>query len=159
DTLEPANFAARRRAAAARAGLGEVAGAVQDLLAIAREQSDLKQFGGSVETLAEAGRLAPDNADIGQRLFEIHCDLQVFAQARAYAETAEQLRQPAEAVEGAGRGDEALELRVEAARLDGSDPADRLALVAMEISRGRGDEAVAIALELLQKDPGWRERV
>jgi tetratricopeptide (TPR) repeat protein len=160
DTLDPTNFAARRRAAAARAGLGEVAEAVQDLLTIARDQSDLKQFGGSVETLAEAGRLAPDNADIGQRLFEIHVDSQDFIRARPYAVTAEQLRQLAEAVEGAGGGDEALELREEAARLDPeSDPAHRLALVAIEISQGRGDEAVAIALELLQRDPVWRERI
>jgi tetratricopeptide (TPR) repeat protein len=160
DTLDPANFAARRRAAAARAGLGEAAEAVQDLLVIARSQTDLKQFSGAVETLSDATRLAPDDADIGRRLFDIHVDARDFAQARTYAGTPEQLRQLADAVESAGRGDEAIELRGEAARLDPeSEPADGLTLVAMEIRQGRGDEAAAIALDLLQKDPACRERV
>ena len=160
DTLDPVNFAARRRAAAARAGLGEAAQAVEDLLAVARDQADLKQLGGAVETLSDAARLAPDNADINRRLFDIHVDAQDFAQARTYAATSEQLRQLADALDGAGRADEALELRTDAARLEpGGDPADRLTLVAVEICQGRGDEAVAIALELLQTDSAWRERI
>jgi len=159
-TLDPANFAARRGAAAARAGLGEVAEALRDLTGIAGELSGLKRFGDAVDVLAEAGRLAPDDPDINQRLFDVHLEAEDFDRARASATTADQFRQLADAFERSGRVDDALALRGEAARLDpGSAPADRLALVAMEIRQGRGDEAVAIALDLSHTDPEWRGKV
>jgi tetratricopeptide (TPR) repeat protein len=160
DTLDRANYSARRAAAAARATLGDVSDAVRDLLTIALELGDLQRFKEAVEALSEAGRLAPDDADVRRRLFDVHVDSGDVARAREFATTSDQLRQLADALERSGGGDEAFELRGELARLDsGDDPAGRLALVSMEIRSGRSDEAAAIALELLQKHPAWRERI
>ena len=105
DTLDPANYSARRAAAAARAALGEVPDAVRDLVTIARELCDLSRFRDAVEVLSEAGRLAPDDDEVRRRLFDVHVEAGDFPEARACASTSDQFRVLADALERSGRHD------------------------------------------------------
>ncbi len=160
NTLDPSNYSARRAAAAARVALGEVPDAVRDLVTIARDLCDLSRFRDAVEVLSEAGRLAPDDDEVRRRLFDVHVEAGDFPEARACASTSDQFRVLVDALERSGRHAEALEIGCEAARLDpASDVGERLALVSIEIRQGHGEEAAAIAFELLQTDPAWRDQI
>ena len=144
-TLDPANYTARRAAAGERAGLGDTTGAAQDLAVMARELQDLERLPEAIEVLQEAVRLAPGDEALRARLFDALVANGQTDQAREFA-SADQLRQMT------GEPDES-------SRADGAQGGDRVSLIAMEILRGRGDEAAAGALELLQADPSVRSHI
>jgi tetratricopeptide (TPR) repeat protein len=144
-TLDPANYAARRAAAGERAGLGDAAGAAQDLDVMASELQELERLPEAIDVLQEAARLAPGDEALRARLFDVLAANGQTDQAREFA-SADQLRQLTGESQQSSRGEE-------------GQGGDRVSLIAMEIQRGRGDEAAAGALELLQSDPSARSQI
>jgi len=144
-TLDPANYAARRAAAGERAALGDTAGAAQDLDVIARELQELERLPEAIDVLHEAARLAPGDEALRARLFDVLVANGQTDQAREFA-SADQLRQLT--------GEPS-----ESSRTDDGQNGDPVSLIATEIQRGRGDEAAAAALELLQADPSARSQI
>jgi tetratricopeptide (TPR) repeat protein len=158
-TLDPANYAARKAAAAERAGIGDTAGAAQDLAVMAKELQDLERQPEAIDALREAARLAPGDQALRARLFDALVASGQTEQAREFA-SAEQLQQlsgePEESPHAAQVHEPQRESQPLAPATDGSD---RVSLIATEIQRGHGDDAAAHALELLQSDASVRSQI
>ena len=156
-TLDPANYPARRTAAAERAGIGDASGAAQDLLKMADELQDLERTPEAIDAVQDALRFAADDEALRTRLFDLLVAQGQLDRARELASSAEQLRGLADAFETADRSSDALALRSEATRLGpSSEIGASVALAAAAMQQGRGDEAAAMALELLQAEPALR---
>ena len=135
-TLDPADFGARSAAASARVKIGDVAGAVSDLKALAAELAEKGRQTDAFEALRQAALLTPDDDEIRERLLDLYVAAGAFAQARACAATVEQFKALAATLEAKGHPDEALEALRDAARLDPADAALKTEIARAFIARG-----------------------
>jgi tetratricopeptide (TPR) repeat protein len=135
-TLDPADFKARANAARARAEIGDNAGALSDLTALAADLRGKGREADAIEVLEHAAALNPDNNEIRERLIAACLAAGDLERARRVAATADQLKSLAAALDAAGTPDQALEARREAARLDPADSRLREDLARAFVARG-----------------------
>jgi tetratricopeptide (TPR) repeat protein len=135
-TLDPADYDGRTRAAAARVEVGDVDGAIRDLKQIALELGGRGRHADAAEALQAAVRLAPDAADLRRQIVDAYIAAEDFARARDCSTTAIELKWLADGLDLRGRHDEAVEVRVEAARLDPGDNEIRTLLARAFVDRG-----------------------
>ena len=98
-TLDPSDFDRRIGAATARAELGDVRDAVDDL----------KQIAGELEELRRAVLLDPGAEAIRAQLLDFYVGAEDFGRAREFATTVDQLKALADALDLRGRHDEAID--------------------------------------------------
>jgi tetratricopeptide (TPR) repeat protein len=135
-SLDPADFAARAAAAAARVDIGDLPGAVSDLKDLAAEFTEAGRQPEAIEALRQAALINPDDGEIRERLLNVYVAAGDFDRARECAATAEQFKSLAASLEHLGRADDALGALREAARLDPTDTALRTHLARTFVARG-----------------------
>src|SRR5581483_11606370 len=135
-SLDPEDFAARRRAAAARVQINDTPGAVDDFKAIAAELVEKERHAEAIEALREAAVLAPDDEAVRERLLDAFLVIGDLAQARDCAATAAQFKQVASALEAQGHQQEALDVLREVARLEPDDAELKAYLARAFVARG-----------------------
>ncbi|HEV3058058.1 MAG TPA: tetratricopeptide repeat protein [Vicinamibacterales bacterium] len=153
-TLDPADYVGRARAAAARVEVGDVDGAIRDLKQIALELAGRGRHADAAEALQGAARLAPDAADLRRQIVDAYMAAEDFPRAREWSSTAPELKWLADGLDLRGRHDEAVEVRVEAARLDPGDHEIRTLLARAFVERGDlGRAAEYLTTETAGDDP------
>ncbi len=120
-TLDPADYKARMAAAASRAEIGEISGAVDDFKAMAAELSEDNRQREAIEPLRQAALLAPDDEGIRELLMNVYLAAGDLTRARECAVTPRHFKSLAAALDQVGSTDEALGMLREAARLDPAD--------------------------------------
>lgn len=135
-TLDPDDLDARLGAARAAAEIGDRATAVGELRAVASRLSALDRPAEALEVLQQALALAPDDRELRRQLVDGWLALGQIERARPVADTPETLQQIAAALDEAGRGDDALEVLGEAARLDPANASLRARLAQAHAARG-----------------------
>jgi len=120
-SLDPADYQARAAGARARVYLGDVGGALNDLLQLAADAVSRGNPSDAIVVLREATGLEPGNLDVRARVADAYLAAGDVAQARRLAVTAHQFAAVGVAFEAAGRPDEALESWREGARLYPTD--------------------------------------
>jgi tetratricopeptide (TPR) repeat protein len=108
-TLDPADFERRIAAAVARAELGEVRDAVDELKQIAAELDAKDRHAEAVEALRRAVLLEPEDEAIRTQLLDFYVDAEDFGRAREFATSIDQLKALADALDLRGRHDEAID--------------------------------------------------
>jgi tetratricopeptide (TPR) repeat protein len=153
-TLDPADYDARTRAAAARVEVGDVDGAVRDLKQIALELGGRGRHAEAAEALQGAARLAPDASDLRRQIVDAYMTAEDFARAREWSSTAPELKWLADGLDLRGRHDDALDVRSEAARLDPDDHEIRTLLARAFVDRGDLSRAAEyLTVETAGDDP------
>jgi len=152
-TLDPADFRARMTAAASRVEIGEIAGAVDDLKAIAAELSEDDRQPEAIEALRQAALIAPEDEGIREHLMNVYLAAGDLTHARECAVTARHFKSLAAALDGAGSTDEALGMLREAARLDPADAELREHLARTFVSNGN----MAAASEFLTAETAGQD--
>ena len=156
-SLDPEDYEARKAGATARIEMGDVAGAMRDLKDMAGELADKGRQPEAIDVLREAAKLNADDAEIREKLFDVHIAAGDHAQARDFATTIEQFRTIAAAFDAQGQAEEALATLRQAA---GANPHDTE--LASELAKkfiARGDLAAAseyLTLEAAGNDPALR---
>ena len=135
-SLDPADVGARMTAAGARGEIGDTAGAVTDLKTIAAELTGQGRQAEAFEALRQAALLAPDDAEIRERLLDLYVAAGDFEHARQCAATVEQFKTLAAALDAKGHPDEALQALRDAALLDPEDAPLRAHLARAFVARG-----------------------
>ena len=135
-TLDPADYDGRTSAARARVEIGDKAGAVRDLKEMAAELLEKDRANDALEALRQAAPLAPDDEELRGQLLQIYVATGDFARARECATTAAHFKELASKLDALGRGDEALEMLRDAARVDSSDVELRTHLARAFAARG-----------------------
>lgn len=125
-SLDPADFEARLDAARARRQIGDAAGALAELKAVATELATKGLRAAAIEVLREAAAFSPADAELGECLFDLYLASGDLTRARGCVATARQWKMLAAALEADGHADQALEAMGEAARLDPADADLRL---------------------------------
>jgi tetratricopeptide (TPR) repeat protein len=147
-TIDPADYDGRVAAANARVELGDVAGAVADLKAIAVELTEKGRQADAIEALRAAAELAPDDEAIREQLLDVFIAAGDFDRARECAATAAQFKRLAGVLDERGLVDAALAALREAAALDPDDGELRAQLARAFVARGD----IAAAAEYLTEE-------
>ena len=147
-TIDPADYDGRVAAANARVELGDVAGAVADLKAIAVELTEKGRQADAIEALRAAAELAPDDEAIREQLLDVFIAAGDFDRARECAATAAQFKRLAGVLDERGLVDAALAALREAAALDPDDGELRAHLARAFVARGD----IAAAAEYLTEE-------
>ena len=134
--LDPGDYEARAVGARSRVELGDKAGAVRDFKAMAADLLDNRRPKEALEALRQAAHIAPDDAEIRAQLMQVYVAGGDFARARECATTSDQFKDLAQRLEALGRGDEALTLWRDAARVDPGDVELRSRLARTFAARG-----------------------
>jgi tetratricopeptide (TPR) repeat protein len=135
-SLDPADVTARMAAASARVEVGDTAGAVTDLKAIAAELTEQGRQADAFEALRQAALLVPDDTEIRERLLDLYLAAGDFEHARQCASTVEQFKTLSAALEAKGLPDEALQALRDAALLAPEDSALKAHLARAFVARG-----------------------
>ena len=135
-SLDPEDYDGRMAAASARIEMGDVAGAHRDLKEIASELADKGRHTDAIEVLREAAKLNPDDEEIREKLLDVYFAAGDFARARECATSVEQFRLLAAALEGQGRGDEALDTLRQASTQNPYDAELKAELARTFVARG-----------------------
>ena len=135
-SLDPEDYEGRLTAASARIEMGDKAGALDSLKAIASELSDKGRQPEAIEVLREAAKLNPADEEIREKMMDVHFAAGDYAQARECATTIEQFRMIAAALEAAGQADEALATLRQAATANPGDTELSAQLAKAFIARG-----------------------
>lgn len=152
--LDPADLKARENGARARAELGDVTGALSDLLALSADLQGKGRVRDAIEILQQALSINADDNAIRDRLIAVCLAAGDLKQAWQAAATAGQLKSLAEQLEAGGHHDEALEARREAARLDPADAGLREGLARTFVARGEISAAAEyLTAEMAGDDP------
>ena len=101
---------ALRQSAGLAAAQGNTAEGRQHLLELADRQLARGDDGAASDTLAEAAALDPADAELRDRVFQLSLQAGNLDRAREHASTAGQFRRIADALQAAGRLDEAIEI-------------------------------------------------
>jgi tetratricopeptide (TPR) repeat protein len=153
-TLDPADFRARMTAAASRVEIGEIAGAVDDLKAIATELSEDNRQPEAIEALRQAALIAPEDEGIREHLMKVYLAAGDLTHARECAVTAQHFKSLAAVLDQAGSTDEALGMLREAARLDPADAELREHLARTFVTNGNMAAASEfLTVETAGQDP------
>jgi len=153
-TLDPADYEGRMSAAKARVEICDKGGAVRDLREMAVELLDKDRPADALEALRQAAPLAPDDDELRALLLQVYVTTGDYVRARECATSAPQFKDLASKLDALGRGDEALEMLRDAARVDPADVELRTHLA--RTFAARGDMATAgeyLTVESAAGDP------
>jgi tetratricopeptide (TPR) repeat protein len=135
-SLDPADYAARIRAAGARVAIGDKQTAVDDLKTIAAELDEKGRHADAIAALREVAALDPDDDGIRDQLLDAYIEAGDFERARECASTADQLKTLAASLDAAGQETEALAALRDAARLAPQDHYLKAHLARAFVARG-----------------------
>jgi tetratricopeptide (TPR) repeat protein len=135
-SLDPADYAARIRAAGARVAIGDKQTAVDDLKTIAAELDEKGRHADAIAALREVAALDPDDDGIRDQLLDAYIEAGDFERARECASTADQLKTLATSLDAAGQETEALAALRDAARLAPEDHYLKAHLARAFVARG-----------------------
>ncbi len=152
--LDPADYPSRIEGAKARVEIGDAAGAVSELSAVAGELSEKARYDEAVEALRLAASIDSENEEIRGQLYGIYCAAEDFARAGECATTPAQFVSIADLLEARDRHDEAIEMLRRAAQLDPDDKDLRARLAKTFLARGDVQSAGAhLTVETAGGDP------
>jgi len=134
--LDPSDYDARATAAAARAEIGDIESAAQELKVMAAELVEKGRGAEAAAALRTAAGFAPDDGELRRQLLHAYLAAGDFAQARDWASTPAELKWLADDLDLRGHHDEALDARVDVARLDPDDVETRALLARAFADRG-----------------------
>ena len=152
--LDPHNFDARLAAARARQETGDSKGAVADFKKTADDLLESGRHAEAATVLKEAAQLVPDDAGLGERLFDAYLLAGNFAEARAAARTSAHWKRLATTLIAVDDND-ALEVLREAASRQPDDLGLQASLARRFVEEGNAVAAAEhLRPEMAEDDPG-----
>lgn len=152
-TLDPDDLDARLRAGQLAAEMGDTVVALREFREVAARLEKQEKFAEALLPLQLAYDLDKSDEAIRGRLFAAHVGSDP-QKARAFAGTADELKQVASALEAAGQADQALEVLVDVAAADPSDLEVRAQLALAFVARADLDRArTYLSAETAGADP------
>jgi tetratricopeptide (TPR) repeat protein len=140
-TLDPEDLEARLGAGRAAAEIGDTLIALREFRDVAFKFEKQNKAGEALAAFQLAHELAPNDAEIRERLLTGYLQAGDLAKARAVADGPAELKQIASALESAGRTDDMLDVLAEIATLDPGDLQVRAALAQAYVAKGDLDRA------------------
>jgi tetratricopeptide (TPR) repeat protein len=135
-SLDPADYAARVRAAGARAEIGDSQTAVDELKTIATELAEKGRHADAIDALRQAAALDPADDRVRERLLGAYIAAGDFERARECASTVDQFKALAASLDAAGKETEALAALRDASRLAPEDHYLKAHLARAFVARG-----------------------